>query len=78
MTIIYKTTELQGRRAILSLPLSKDEALAVIKKVAAAVMGGCTETEQGISIKFHGGDISAVYSVEEEKTLSLPDNQDHV
>lgn len=68
MTTIYKTTERQGKRAILSLPLSAEDALAVIKR-AFSYLGELPSTKQGISIKFHHGDCPTIYSVEEN---SLP------
>lgn len=69
MTTIYKTTERQGKRAILSLPLSAEDTLAVIKR-AFSHLGELHTTKREISINFHHGDCPTIYSVE-EKSLSL-------
>lgn len=67
MTTIYKTTERGGRRAICSLPMTANDAVAVIKWLGN--LGHCqrqTDKDGNVTIFFKGGERKATYSVVQE------------
>lgn len=66
MTTIYKTTERGGKRPLLTLSQGAEGALNTIKRVVDYMGWEHSVNGQEIAVKFHKGDQTATYSVEEK------------
>lgn len=74
MTTIYKTTRV-GRRPICTLPISKAEALQMIKQVAEHMRWIWGANQHSVTILYKPSGDKATYSAVEEKITNFASDQ---